>query len=247
MCCCYFCCRANRNRLPSLYFSRLRCRGAAIGVELAESAVPKAGKVFGTEKCTRADHAGRWVNLNSVGRLCKAPYCTGASEEMLFDYDWVRPGAFLCVAVITKRMNLAYNFDVVVARREFNNFFHCIRCDSSDLQDGDKSRHWVFVPYDCYYVIYNKESLYKCAAATDTKWILAMGDSQEREFVAIMKNINGSREAATKFEDVSGLHEYACMMMTTALTLMVIIIIIIIVCNNTASRCCAGDSLANVQ
>jgi len=29
-----------------------------------------------------------------------------------------------------------------------------------------------------------------------------MGDSQEREFVAIFKNINGSTEAATKFEDV---------------------------------------------
>ena len=70
------------------------------------------------------------------------------------------------------------------------------------VQDGDRSRHWVFVPYDCYYHVYDREGLYRCAAETKTEWILTMGDSQEREFVAIMKNINGSHEDATKFEDV---------------------------------------------
>jgi hypothetical protein len=60
----------------------------------------------------------------------------------------------------------------------------------------------VYVPYDCYYHVYDKEALYKCAAATHTDWVLAMGDSQEREFVAVMKNINGSLDDATKFEDV---------------------------------------------
>ncbi len=60
----------------------------------------------------------------------------------------------------------------------------------------------MYVPYDCYYHVYDKEALYKCAAETHTDWILAMGDSQEREFVAIMKNINGSLDDATKFEEV---------------------------------------------
>ncbi len=60
----------------------------------------------------------------------------------------------------------------------------------------------MWVPFDCYYHLYDRDELYRCAAETDTKWILAMGDSQEREFVAIMKNINGSKEIATKFEEV---------------------------------------------
>ena len=77
-------------------------------------------------------------------------------------------------------------------------------CAACACQDGDRSRHWVFVPYDCYYHVYDKAALYKCAAATNVSWVLAMGDSQEREFVAIMKNINGSLEDATKFEDVRG-------------------------------------------
>ena len=60
----------------------------------------------------------------------------------------------------------------------------------------------MWVPYDCYYHIYDKADLYRCAAETKTDWILTMGDSQEREFVAVMKNINGSMDDATKFEDV---------------------------------------------
>ena len=58
------------------------------------------------------------------------------------------------------------------------------------------------MPYSCYYHVYDREGLYRCAAETKTDWILTMGDSQEREFVAVMKNINGSTEDATKFEDV---------------------------------------------
>jgi hypothetical protein len=77
-------------------------------------------------------------------------------------------------------------------------------CVRFAAQDGDRSRHWVYVPYDCYYHVYDREALYRCAAKTETEWIHAMGDSQEREFVAIFKNINGSREDATKFEDVRG-------------------------------------------
>ena len=70
------------------------------------------------------------------------------------------------------------------------------------VQDGDRSRHWVFVPYDCYYHVYDRDALYRCAAATNTEWVLAMGDSQEREFVALMKTLNGSRGVVTKFEQV---------------------------------------------
>ncbi len=64
--------------------------GAVIGVELSESLVPKGTQLFGKKKCSSSDHKGRWVDLNAVGRACKEPYCTGDSENMLFDYDWVR-------------------------------------------------------------------------------------------------------------------------------------------------------------
>ncbi len=70
------------------------------------------------------------------------------------------------------------------------------------LQSGSRERHWMFVPYDCYYHLYDRDGLYQCAAATNTKWIFTMGDSQEREFVGVMKNMNGSTHPATKFEHV---------------------------------------------
>ncbi len=60
----------------------------------------------------------------------------------------------------------------------------------------------MWTPYDCYYHLYNKADLFRCAAESDVRWIHSMGDSQEREFVAVMKNINGSLDDATKFEDV---------------------------------------------
>ena len=61
-------------------------------------------------------------------------------------------------------------------------------------------RDWVWVPYDCYYHLYSRKDVYKCAADTGIDWIHTMGDSQEREFVAHMKMMNGSVEEATKFE-----------------------------------------------
>jgi hypothetical protein len=71
------------------------------------------------------------------------------------------------------------------------------------MQSGDTSRHWVFVPYECYYHMYDKADLYRCAESNDIDWIVAMGDSQEREFVGMMKNYNGSQLPATKFASVS--------------------------------------------
>ena len=43
--------------------------------------------------------------------------------------------------------------------------------------------------------------MYACAAKKDVKWIHAMGDSQQREFVAVMKMFNGTQIEATKFEN----------------------------------------------
>jgi hypothetical protein len=44
--------------------------------------------------------------------------------------------------------------------------------------------------------------LIRCAAQSNIDWIVAMGDSQEREFVGMMKNYNGSKQPATKFPSV---------------------------------------------
>jgi hypothetical protein len=60
----------------------------------------------------------------------------------------------------------------------------------------------VFVPYDCYYHMYNRDDLNRCAAKEGVEWIHAMGDSQEREVIAMLKMINGSNHDATKFEQV---------------------------------------------
>ncbi len=79
-----------------------------------------------------------------------------------------------------------------------------IPCTMISVQDGNRGRHYVFVPYDCFYHVYDQAGMYKCAVQEKVDWILTMGDSQEREFVAIMKNINGSKAvgSATKFENV---------------------------------------------
>jgi hypothetical protein len=61
------------------------------------------------------------------------------------------------------------------------------------VQDGDRSRQWVWVPYTCYHHLYSRRTTYACAARKGVQWIHAMGDSQEREFVAHFKNMNGSR------------------------------------------------------
>jgi hypothetical protein len=75
-------------------------------------------------------------------------------------------------------------------------------CVCVSSQDGSTARKYVWVPYECYYHIYSKEDLYKCAAKDGVDWVLAMGDSQERELVALFKMLNGTVEAATKFEQV---------------------------------------------
>lgn len=63
---------------------------SVIGVELPEASVPAGTSLFGTQKCNSGDNKGRWLNLDTVGGVCKPPYCTGPSSTMLFDYDWVR-------------------------------------------------------------------------------------------------------------------------------------------------------------
>jgi hypothetical protein len=62
------------------------------------------------------------------------------------------------------------------------------------------SRPWVWVPYDCYFHLYSRDDMYHCAASTGVDWIHAMGDSQQREFVAHLKMMNGTVEETTKFE-----------------------------------------------
>ena len=61
---------------------------------------------------------------------------------------------------------------------------------------------WVWTPYTCYYHLYSKADLYACAARTDTSWIHTWGDSQEREFVSMLKLVNGSQHTITKYEQV---------------------------------------------
>jgi hypothetical protein len=70
------------------------------------------------------------------------------------------------------------------------------------FQDGSLSRHWLWVPYDCYYHMYTREDMLECTAKENINWIHTMGDSQEREFVASMKTVNNDTGSATKFENV---------------------------------------------
>jgi hypothetical protein len=65
--------------------------------------------------------------------------------------------------------------------------------------EGSEKRDWVWVPHDCYHHLYSKQDLYGCAAKTDVAWIHAMGDSQEREFVSVLKMINGSVTTVTPY------------------------------------------------
>ncbi len=64
------------------------------------------------------------------------------------------------------------------------------------------ARTWVWVPYTCYYHLYDKAALYSCAVKDDVKWIHAQGDSQEREFVSMLKTVNGSDATYTKYQAV---------------------------------------------
>lgn len=69
------------------------------------------------------------------------------------------------------------------------------------VQDGSKDRSWLWVPYNCYYHLYSRDDTYTCAKKTGVDWILTMGDSQEREFIAQLKMMNGTVQDTTKFED----------------------------------------------
>ena len=60
----------------------------------------------------------------------------------------------------------------------------------------------MWVPYDCHLHYYSTPDIYRCAAASGVSWIHAMGDSQEREFVAHMKMVRNDGEKASKFEQV---------------------------------------------
>ena len=68
-------------------------------------------------------------------------------------------------------------------------------------QDGDTSSTWVYVPYTCYYHLYNRSDIYECASRESIDWIHATGDSQEREMIAVFKMLNGTLQEATKFEN----------------------------------------------
>jgi hypothetical protein len=69
-------------------------------------------------------------------------------------------------------------------------------------QDVYVAKVWVWVPYSCYYHLYSKEELYSCAAKKKVSWIHTQGDSQEREFVSMMKQLNGSSISQTKYDQV---------------------------------------------
>ncbi len=68
--------------------------------------------------------------------------------------------------------------------------------------------------------MYSRDDVYRCAAKDNLKWLVAMGDSQEREFIAMMKMINGTVEAATKFESVRRARAECCVF-AVAVTLVV--------------------------
>jgi hypothetical protein len=63
----------------------------------------------------------------------------------------------------------------------------------------------MWVPYTCYHHMYSKEDVLRCANDTGVNWIHIMGDSQEREFVSMLKKANGTVGtvgAAAKFMQV---------------------------------------------
>ena len=92
---------------------------------------------------------------------CKPPYCTGSFAETIHQLsDWVR---------MESLGTLAYT---AVHRCTRPLVARCLR------QDGTRERRWMWVPYACYYHLYNKESLFQCAAASNVSWIVDMGDSQ---------------------------------------------------------------------
>jgi hypothetical protein len=64
------------------------------------------------------------------------------------------------------------------------------------------TRHWVFVPFSCYYHLYAIQDVGCCAARLGVKWALVMGDSPVREIFGNMLNFNGSTERYAKFDAI---------------------------------------------
>ena len=59
---------------------------------------------------------------------------------------------------------------------------------------------WVWVPYTCYYHWYSKGDAIRCADATNTSWVVTIGDSQPREFMAAMIELNEDRTTSIKWD-----------------------------------------------
>jgi hypothetical protein len=149
--------------------------GAPISVYLSPSDV-KGPAASSARKCRDGDGLGRWVSFAQRNDPCAPPLCTGNRQETVNKQDWVR----LC--------------DMALRGGQAEPFWRV------GLQDGNPSRNWVWVPYDCYYHLYSRDDVYNCAQKTGIDWIHTMGDSQEREFIAHMKMMNGSVTSTTKFE-----------------------------------------------
>lgn len=64
------------------------------------------------------------------------------------------------------------------------------------------TRHWVFVPFECYYHLYTIADVSCCAAENNLRWTLVMGDSPVREIFGNMLNFNGSTERYAKFDAI---------------------------------------------
>ena len=77
-----------------------------------------------------------------------------------------------------------------------------IECACVLVQHFWLARTWLWVPYSCYYHLFSKSDLYRCADTEKVSWIHAMGDSQEREFVSMLKMVNGSEQTYTKYQAV---------------------------------------------
>jgi hypothetical protein len=69
-------------------------------------------------------------------------------------------------------------------------------------QDSNKERDWQWVPYDCHLHMYSTKDIHRCAKQERLSWLHAMGDSQQREFVAHMKMARKDGVVAQKFEQV---------------------------------------------
>jgi uncharacterized Zn-finger protein len=69
--------------------SSLRALVGTDAVAVTAAVAPASLSVFGTTKCSSADHPGRWIDMASKGE-CSPPFCTGLHMEAVHGYDWVR-------------------------------------------------------------------------------------------------------------------------------------------------------------